>query len=375
MTENGTIKSLISSKSEPTPTYYKKIDRTSDLLRTASTSTKSTFSLLSSNYYIAPSSASFDEMVEEAIYELNIKVVKMAPPSNVDIITKSIQENSIAYPSSTNNNIKSYLEKESYTGVLVKVASQLNASRLDGFSRAVLSEEGIFFYLAYRSIVGHEVTDESGIATKMLDALVIVKSYINAALVGKVIASENLSVTDKERLRIQQYFSNREISYNPGDPEVAISEFIDKIKSSGSLYRLVYEFVYSDKVNLKRDVDKEALIHKMVEYLNKLGYVYKPEGNNNDNGKVVGGGQNPTNTNELEDDFDNAIKGIGPKNQQKFFAAGIKRFYQLAKYDSNSLKEALGEKGSTFDYSNIIEQAKLISESKFEELIALQKKI
>ncbi|NMH88782.1 hypothetical protein [Flavivirga algicola] len=368
MIQNGTLKSIISSKSMA-PTYYKKIDRTSDLLRTASTSTKSTFSLLTSNYYIAPSSVTFDNMVEEAIYELNNRVVRMAPPSKVDVITKSIIENSISYPSNIKNAIKSYLEKESYTGVLVKVASQLNASRLDAFSRAILSEEGIFFYLAYRAIVGHEVTDESGISTKMLDALGIVKSYINVTLVSKVIASENLSVTSKEKTHLEKYFSNREISYSSGQPEIAITEYIDKIKSSGSLYRLVVEFINSDKVNLKRDVDKEALVHKMVEYLVSIGYVHKEDDDSNNDS----GGENPDN--HIADDFDEAIKGIGPKNQKKFFEAGILRFYQLAKHNNESLKKTLNEEGSAFDYTNIIEQAKLISESKFEELIELQKKI
>ena len=61
-------------------------------------------------------------------------------------------------------------------------------------------------------------------------------------------------------------------------------------------------------------------------------------------------------------------RGIGgtqlQKNNKKFEAAGIIRFYQLAQHDNTSLKKALGEENSVFDYSNIIEQAKLISESK-----------
>lgn len=368
MIKNGTFKNVISSKSVA-PTYYQQIDRTSDLLRTASSSTQSTFSLLTSNYYIAPSSVTFDDMVEEAIYELNSVVTKMTPPSKVDIITNSILDNSVKYPSNRANDIKAYLEKETYTGILVKVASELNASRLDAFSRAILSEEGIFFYLAYRSIIGHEVVDESGISTKMLDALGIVKSYINVSLVSKIIASENLNVSANEKTHVENYFSNREISYSSGEPEKVIVDYIDKIKSNGSLYRLVVEFINSDKVELKRDVDKDALAQKMVNYLVSIGYVHQEE-EASTNEKVANGGSNV-----IADDFDNAIKGIGPKNEKKFKDAGIFRFYQLAKHDNQSLKTLLGEQTSTIDYSNIIEQAKLISESKFEELIALQKKI
>ena len=365
MIKNGTFKSVISNKAI-TPTYYPKIDRTSDLLRTASSSTKTTFSLLTSNYYIAPSSVTFDAMVEEAIYELNILVVTMDPPSKVDIITSGILENGEEYSSNKKNAIKAFLEKEKQTGVLVKVASKLNASRLDAFSRAILSEEGIFFYLAYRAIVGHEVKDASGISAKILDALGVVKSYINAVLVGKVIASENLNVSDKEKTRVQNYFSDREISYNSGEPIKVIADYIDNIKSSGSLYQLVIDFINSDKVDLKRGTDKDALAQKMVNYLVKIGYVHK--GENAD--------ANPILKNDEEaDDFDKAIKGIGPKYNKKFEKAGIIRFHQLAKYKNASLKKALGEESSVFDYTNIIEQARLISESKFEELIALQKTI
>ncbi|OEK08219.1 hypothetical protein A8C32_01785 [Flavivirga aquatica] len=367
MIKNGTFKNVIGSK-PLAPTYYKKIDRTSDLLQSVSASTISTFNLLASNYFIAPSSVTFDDMVEEAIYELNTLVTKMDPPSKVDIITESILQNGIDNSSNKKHAIKAYLEKEKYTGVLVKVASKLNASRLDAFSRAVLSEEGVFFYLAYRAIIGHEVKDVAGISAKILDALGVVKSYINVALVGKVIASENLNVFGKEKTAIENHFSDREIGYNSGQPQKTISDYIDKIKSGGSLYKLVMDFITSGKVDLKRGTNKDVLAQKMVDYLTRIGYVH--------NENTTPPTQNPDQGgSEIADDFDKAIKGIGPKNNKKFEAAGIIRFHQLAKHDNISLKKALGEENSVFDYSNIIEQARLISESKFEELIALQKKI
>ena len=368
MIKNGTFKKVIGSK-PMVSTYYKKIDRTRDLLKTASVATKKSFTLLASNYYIAPSSVTFDDMVEEAIYELNLLVTKMDPPSSDDILNNSILANSIKYSTNAKNAIQGYLEKEKHTGVLVKVASELNASKLDALSRAILSEEGIFLYLSYRSIVGHEVTDSSGIASKVLSAINIVKSYINMSLVSKVIRKENLSVTDNERTHVERHFADTEIDYYPGEPSEVITDYIDRIKDSGSLYRMVMDFLTSNKVELPRGTDVDVLAEKMVNYLNSIGYVYQA---NNGGPSNDGGGSA---TNGQPDDFDTAIKGVGPKNSDKFKEAGIKRFYQLAGFTNESLKERLGEQDSAVDYSNVIRQAQLIAESKFQELIELQNSI
>ena len=370
---------LIGSR-ELSSKYYSKIDRTSDLLlgggRTLTTKGNS---LILPNYYIAPSTVRFDTMVDEALYELNKAIsAKMILPSGEQIISHSINEvlegAAAAIKGGVTDSFQNYLQKAGYSGVLIKIASDINASRVDSFIRQALSNLGIFFYLAYRTMEGYEIKDASGVASHMMASIGLVQSYVNAALVDKVIKSKNLNATAIEVDRIKRYFDNREIDYSPGKPEEIIEDFFVSLKEGGSLFGLVRNFVNSDKVKLPTDVNRDELIKKMVNYLLDIGYVYETNaGADPDLGKVldgIGGG----NSTLPADDFSGAIEGVGPAIEKRFLDAGIRRFVHLASLDNDKLRAKLNDKGIT-DYTEIIEQAQLIAASKFEELIALQKKL
>ena len=76
-----------------------------------------------------------------------------------------------------------------------------------------------------------------------------------------------------------------------------------------------------------------------------------------------------TQTDNLE-----AIEGIGPATKKRMVTAGISRYAHLAELSNEELKQKLGDKGIK-SYSEIIEQAQLIASGKFEQLVALQKKL
>ena len=362
---------------KPQSTYYGNITRTSDLLIKSDGLSFSGNSLVKPNYYIAPSSVKYDTLVMDILYELDQKLQKPLPlPSPETVLTSSISEilaNALnnGNGSSSGDTFQNYLQRSGYSGTLIKVASQINASRIDAFIRTVLSKTGIFFYLAFRTIEGNGIKDVSGIVSNMMDAVGIVKSYINTNLVDKVIQSQNLSATVAERTKIKNHFINREIAYSPGKPAEIIEEFFVSLKKGGSIFEWVRNFVYSDKVNLPRNTNKDELVQKMVNYLLSIGYVY--QGGTNDSGFNSGDGSLGSGM-VTPDDFSKAIEGVGPATEKRFIDAGIYRFVHLAELDNDRLKLIIKDKGTT-DYTDIIEQAKLIAAGKFEELIAFQKKL
>jgi|GEM_PF-3615538 len=359
--------------------YYPKIDRTSDLLLgSGHTLTTKGSSLMLPNYYIAPASVRFDGMVEEALSELNTVIsAKMTLPTGQLIISHTIREvleGAAAIKGGVTDTFQNYLQKAGYSGVLIKIASDINTSRVDSFIRTALSKLGIFFYLAYRTMEGYEIKDASGVATHIMESIGLVQSYVNATLVDKVIKYNNLNATPEEIQKIKNYFDNREIDYSPGKPSEIIEAFFVTLKEGGSLFGLVRSFVYSNKVKLPTDVNKDELVKKMVSYLLDIGYVYETNVSQDVNLEKILGGSNGVSNPFPADDFAGAIEGVGPAIQKRFLDAGIRRFVHLASLNNESLRAKLGDKGIT-DYTDIITQARLIAESKFEALIALQQKL
>jgi len=317
-------------------------------------------------------------MVDDTLYELNkaISAKMILPPGDV-VISKSIAQ-VLEGPSETKggavDSFQNHLQKAGYSGTLIKVASDINASRVDSFIRNALSHQGIFFYLAYRTIVGNEITDTSGIATNMMESIGLVQSYVNTVLVDKVIASENLNATTGQIEKIKRYFENREIDYSPGKPSFIIEEFFVSLVEGGSLIGLVRSFVNSDRVKLPRDVNKDDLIQRMVDYLIGIGYVHQVEGTNDSPSEKSGPPMDTGDTGTTQTDNLEAIEGIGPATQKRMVTAGIRRYAHLAELSNEELKQKLGDKGIK-SYSEIIEQAQLIASGKFEQLVALQKKL
>jgi len=368
MNRNGTLLDSGISKL----TYYNEIPRTSDLLKSTEFTINTSPNLLISNFFIAPPTIRFDNMVEEAIFELNNLVTRqMDVPNPDDIINLSIEENGKKYANAkVNNEFQEYLQQKKFTGELIKAAANLNSSTIDPFSRTILSEEGIFFYLAYRSIEGNKIKDSEGIVSNILDSLGLIKSFINTSLVDKVVVKENLNVSDEEVKKLKKAISNKRISYFQGSPEKVIVKLIDDLKSGGSLYVIVIEFLNSGKVKLPRITNKDALAQKMVDYLIRIGY-------NEDLGDDDGDQPNAQDNNEEQgepDDFE-VIEGVGKVTKGKFFEAGITSFKHLAKYDVAGLKKKIKNPQVHIKYAEIIEQAKLISEGRFEDLVQLQKKL
>lgn len=353
-------------------TYYPEIPRTSDLLKTAEFSVNASTNLQISKFYIAPATIRFDDHVEEALFELNkVLTSGIDEPSSNDILNMSVQDIIVKYGNDKAvRKLRDHLISEGHTGKLIRVASQLNASRMDQLTRAILSEEGIFFYLAYKAIIGHNITkDSKGIATNILESLGVVKSHINGQLVDKVIDKERLHVLDPDRDSIRATISKQRISYFHGAPSKAVRQLVVELKPVGKLEKLVMNFLNSGRVKLPKNTNKTELAQKMVNYLLKIGYnedfveaVNPPNNDPQDPGAAQ--------TEDLE-----AIKGIGEKAKETLVNAGILTFSALAELDEDALKTILQDVQGGFDYDAIIDQAKLVADGRLKEFIELRVKI
>ncbi|WAC02667.1 hypothetical protein N7U66_03000 [Lacinutrix neustonica] len=239
MNKNGTLSESRSSKlklpSINNLTYYNQIPRTSDLLKSSQFSMDAAGSLLISKFFISPATMRFDDLVEESLFELN-KIItnRMKVPSKEALLNKSIQEllgEDGNLSAKTNNQFKHFITSHGHTGVMTKVASSINNSTIDQLSRAILTEEGIFLFLACRAIIGYEILDCEGISANMFESLDLVKSYVNVQLVDKIIKKESPEVSKKEVKILKDKIENTRISYFPGAPKKTIEELIDDLKS------------------------------------------------------------------------------------------------------------------------------------------------
>lgn len=372
MNKNGTLSESRSSKlklpSINNLTYYNQIPRTSDLLKSSEFSIDAASSLLISKFFISPATMRYDDLVEETLFELNTIITqKMKLPEKEDLLNKSIQEllsQERSLDKKTNNAFKHFITSQGHTGVMTKVASGINSSTIDQLSRAILTEEGIFLFLACRAIIGFEITDPEGITGNIFESLDLVKSYINVQLVDKVIKKESLEVTKKEVKILKDKIENTRISYFPGAPENTVVELIDDLKSGGKLYLLVMNFLNSGKVTLDRATNKEALAKKMVDYLLKLGYNEDFNQEEEDNTTQE---ENPL----VPDEFE-AIEGVGSVIKKELIEVGIMSFSHLASFDEVSLKKRLKKVRANINYGQILEQAKFIAKGQFRELLAYQ---
>lgn len=369
MNKNGIFSNSRTSKlpSLNNLTYYSQIPRTSDLLKSSQFSFDNANSLLISNFFISPSTMRFDDLVEETIFELNkIITQKMKVAEKEDLLNKSIQE-VLSLVNKDNKQLKEFITSEGHTGVITKVASDINSSTIDQLTRAILSEEGIFLYLACRSIIGFEILDYEGISSNIFESVDLVKSYINIQLVDKIIKKENLDVSEKEVEILKEKIENTRISYFPGSPENTVVDLIDDLKSGGKLYFLVMKFLNSGKVTLDRGTDKESLAQKMVDYLLNLGYNEDFEEDNEKNDPQE---ENPLVPAEFE-----AIEGVGSVIKKELIEVGIMSFSHLASFSEASLKKRLKKPRANVNYGQILEQAKFIAKGQFKELLAYQDKL
>lgn len=291
--------------------YYNEIPRTRDLLKSAEFSINNSSNLLISNFFIAPSTMRYDDMVEESIFELNSTLTNnMKLPEADDFLNNSIEANIEKYGVSktcdhssvnyqkmrkaeTSIVFHDFIMSEGHTGVLTKVSSSINNSTIDQLSRAILSEEAIFFYLACRAVIGFKILDADGISANIFESLDLVKAFINTQLVDKVIANENLNVSEDEKILLKNSIAEKHLSYFPGNPKSIILNLIDDLKSGGEHFVWVMNFLNSGKVNLDRNTNKVVLAQKMVDYLLKLGYNYKPDTDPNSSKDASEDNQNP----------------------------------------------------------------------------------
>lgn len=361
MIRNGTLNKAGAKKLN----YYDPIPRTSDLLKKNSCGDDD---LIISNYYIAPATVRFDDLVEEIIYHLNLKLTKhIRLPKGEDIATKSIEEiiNKYSKPGTTGE-IQQWLESNGHTGNLSKVASKFNHSALAQITRAILSEEGIFLYLSYKAVEGHDIKDTAGIGANVLNSLGLVKSYININLVDKVVEKENLNVSEKEKDKLKKMVENRSMCYLPGDPVKSIVGLIEELKNGGDWFDKVDEFLKGEKVKLPKGTDVAALNKKMIKYLLVKG-IKLPDSDPSIPAPIPD--PKPDHTPE---DF-TVIENVGPDTDKMLKKYGIYTYAQLAQFkDRSAILKAFPDFPTAIRWDTIIKQAQLIYNGKWKELIAYQ---
>lgn len=253
-------------------TFYPNLERIGDL---ANVNSAETGLLINPNQIqISPSRNLLDPLAISALEELSNGLNSLkAAPSRTNVLQLEIGELILEdqLEAAPNYLLRAKLEQEGFTGELVQASRRLNTS-LSDFNRQILSREGLFFYLAYRVIIGLEVSDVDGIISNMLSAIDVLRAYLNKDLVDRVIEDQSLEIDEAERVQLKDWLSDRAFSYAPGQIIPAVLREFDQLKKGMGLWTMVMTFLNSGEVKLPYGADKEKIAKAMIEYLLDLGY-------------------------------------------------------------------------------------------------------
>ncbi len=346
------------------PNYYGAIPRLGDT-RNINLINFVPIDITPSNFHIASAHAKYDNMVAEIIDNLNTKL-KQPIHVTTDNILGDL-EALIASSEGDKIKFKAVLLKDGNTAVLTKVASRINTTSIAQSARAVLSKEGIFFYLAYRAIKGNDITDVEGIISQLLKSVSVIKTYINRELVNIVISNEGLSIDNEKLSNLKDVLQYQQFSYERGAPTRYIVKAVKDLKSTGDLPTMVLNFLDENQHSFSRDMNKRELANRMLKYLRGIGY--KPQKTSFQRTDSYPTVVKPNKLDKLH-----FIEGIGEKNEEALHNAGIYTFNAIANLEEEELENI---KGITLIQANakyIIEQALLITQAEFDKLKKLQEK-
>jgi len=249
-------------------TYYQPFKRTNDLASTQTKKIGKKFRQLED--LISPSNEPLDKLVVESISDLSTKMEKLERIPDQKIIISNIGE-WIDKRNPIEDTFKNHLQNLGLTGKLVTVANRLNIS-LNNVDRHILASDGLFFYCAYRAVVGFNVTDADGIIANMIASLDKIKMEVNQNLVDKVIKDQNLKNDATLITKLKSRFAERTIPYEVGMVIPTIVREYKLIDEQGGLFNIVEVFLKKNNIKLPPGIDEAAFSSKMVSYLAEIGY-------------------------------------------------------------------------------------------------------
>jgi len=257
-------------------TFYQPFKRTNDLADTRTQRAGKKFRQVED--HITPSKEPLDRLVLVAISDLSKAMDHVENLPSRDQVVLNIEDwlGVIGIADEPKNGFKNFLQNEGLTGKLVSAAKRLNSS-LSNVDRHILASDGLFFYCAYRAIVGFNVRDIDGIIANMLTSLDKVKIQLNQMLVDLVIKNQNLNSSPETTSELKKRFSERAISYDVGAVIPTIVAEFKLIKEQGDLYKIVDDFVKNNNIKLPPRVNKATFTSKMVAYLAEIGFEPEPD--------------------------------------------------------------------------------------------------
>ena len=270
-------------KSKTDSLYYQPIQRTGDLLKTASILANNGSSKLIPEFFIAPSRIKIGILPTRALNKLEKELHLKELPDQADIVGLELYQLIKKYGTSkpdSENLLKVDLQQSGFTAEIIQAAKNLNQSRLEPCDREILSRSNIAMYTYYRAIKGLNVEDVQGIISNVYASLTKIKHHLNKVLVDMVLDEQNLNATPEERSILKKDMADIKLTYRQGEAEQLVIEKFQQLKSGGELVTAINEFLDSGLIKVPLYIDRETLVQNMTDYLIESGFSPKALGIN-----------------------------------------------------------------------------------------------
>lgn len=255
--------------------YYQPIQRTGDLLEDSTVFSKGSSSKLRSDVFIAPARIKVGSLPTQALNQLQHDLNLAQPPTPEDAIGMEISELIAEYKGEEppeENTLKAELQQQGFTGEMIQAAQRLNQARLDPIDREILSRSNLATYAFYLAIIGLDVKDVDGIFSNVLGALTKIKRHLNQVLVDLVLDKHHLKATESDRAYLKKKVADQNFSYKEGEVSKALLDDYQQLRTGGELVETINEFLDSDLIKLPDNINREALIENMIDYLVDNGF-------------------------------------------------------------------------------------------------------
>jgi predicted flap endonuclease-1-like 5' DNA nuclease len=358
--------------------YNRPINRSGDLLNKNILQLVQAGQLFQRSFYIRPPREKMNRHAVAIAEQLAAQLSGIDSQEGLGSLVRRLTVEELLEQTTSDNDENALLEgiQQSPTaGELLTATNRLNTKMLPPTDRFLLSLEGIYAYVLFLLNQGFGMSDEEVILTNIVPNLQRIKQYINVRLVQKIIEDRHLDAEDELPL-VQERIKNRNLSYQGNQIERIVLKEFEEVSQGGPLIQDVINFLDTNEVPIPENISREQLIEAMVKFLSDLGIEDLPDADQGDDAgdPDPGAGDDPD-VGPVRpvpaDNFEEAIKGIGEDKTEKLYAAGIRTFSQLAALTVSELGAIItAQSGYTLD--NYIDQAALISQGKFEELLSLK---
>ncbi|MEM7370126.1 MAG: hypothetical protein AAF587_16080 [Bacteroidota bacterium] len=259
-------------------TYYDQIKRTKDLALAGTLIDRTIFR---SAYFIRDSDNRLDQEVISLLGNLAETFAQIQndtglSPTELGSDTLADTVGKLQTDANAKDFLKTRLQNppNSLTGILSTVAKRFDLT-LDNSSRSFYGKESIFLFAAYRANALFQFSDPEGFASSLLEYVNALKLYLNKELYTKIVAELGLDLTKlspEQRDLLEESVVNTDLDYSPGQVQNFILKEFDRVNQYGDLILEIDVFLNSPEVNLPPELDRDAIIDQMLDFLVEIGY-------------------------------------------------------------------------------------------------------